>query len=42
MSVTAASGFAAAGVVAGLKSSGARDLALVQNRGPLNAARSTG
>ncbi|MGN7799089.1 bifunctional glutamate N-acetyltransferase/amino-acid acetyltransferase ArgJ [Leifsonia sp. 22587] len=38
MSVTAASGFAAAGVVAGLKSSGARDLALVQNRGPLNAA----
>jgi glutamate N-acetyltransferase/amino-acid N-acetyltransferase len=38
MSVTAASGFAAAGVVAGLKSSGKRDLALVQNRGPLAAA----
>ncbi|MGO4299305.1 bifunctional glutamate N-acetyltransferase/amino-acid acetyltransferase ArgJ [Leifsonia sp. RAF41] len=38
MSVTAASGFSAAGVVAGLKSSGKRDLALVQNRGPLNAA----
>ncbi|WP_431220537.1 bifunctional glutamate N-acetyltransferase/amino-acid acetyltransferase ArgJ [Leifsonia xyli] len=38
MSVTSAAGFAAAGVVAGLKSSGNRDLALVQNRGPLNAA----
>ncbi|MEV8214603.1 bifunctional glutamate N-acetyltransferase/amino-acid acetyltransferase ArgJ [Leifsonia sp. NPDC077715] len=38
MSVTAASGFAAAGVVAGLKASGNRDLALVQNLGPLNAA----
>jgi glutamate N-acetyltransferase/amino-acid N-acetyltransferase len=38
VSVTAASGFAAAGVVAGLKSSGKRDLALVQNLGPLNAA----
>ncbi|MGH1547942.1 bifunctional glutamate N-acetyltransferase/amino-acid acetyltransferase ArgJ [Leifsonia poae] len=38
MSVTAASGFAAAGVVAGLKTSGNRDLALVQNLGPLNAA----
>ena len=38
MSVTAAKGFAAAGVVAGLKSSGKRDLALVQNRGPLTAA----
>ena len=38
MSVTAASGFAAAGVVAGLKSSGRRDLALVKNLGPLNAA----
>lgn len=38
MSVTAASGFAAAGVAAGLKASGKRDLALVQNLGPLNAA----
>lgn len=37
MSVTAAKGFAAAGVVAGLKSSGRRDLALVHNRGPLAA-----
>jgi len=40
VSVTAASGFAAAGVVAGLKSSGGRDLAIVQNLGPLNAAAS--
>jgi len=38
MSVTAASGFAAAGVVAGLKASGNRDLAIVHNLGPLNAA----
>jgi len=38
VSVTAASGFAAAGVVAGLKSSGRRDLAIVQNLGPLQAA----
>jgi len=38
VSVTAASGFAASGVVAGLKASGKRDLALVQNRGPLTAA----
>jgi len=38
VSVTAASGFAAAGVVAGLKASGRRDLALVKNLGPLNAA----
>ncbi|HEV7567757.1 MAG TPA: bifunctional glutamate N-acetyltransferase/amino-acid acetyltransferase ArgJ [Microbacteriaceae bacterium] len=38
MSVTAASGFVAAGVVAGLKSSGKRDLAVVQNLGPLTAA----
>ncbi|HEV7812978.1 MAG TPA: bifunctional ornithine acetyltransferase/N-acetylglutamate synthase, partial [Leifsonia sp.] len=38
MSVTAASGFAAAGVAAGLKSSGKPDLALVQNLGPLNSA----
>lgn len=39
MSVTAAAGFAASGVVAGLKSTGAKDVALVQNLGPLaNAA----
>ncbi|MEY4554309.1 MAG: hypothetical protein RL197_736, partial [Actinomycetota bacterium] len=31
MSVTEAKGFLAAGVVAGLKKSGAKDLALVQN-----------
>lgn len=34
MSVTAAAGFEAAGVVAGLKSRGGRDVALVVNRGP--------
>ena len=34
MSVTAAQGFRAAGVAAGLKSSGAPDLALVVNDGP--------
>lgn len=38
MSVTASQGFTAAGVIAGLKSSGKRDLALVQNHGPLTAA----
>ncbi|TQL48338.1 glutamate N-acetyltransferase [Homoserinimonas aerilata] len=38
MSVTAASGFEAAGVEAGLKNSGGLDLALVVNRGPLQAA----
>lgn len=39
MSVTAARGFDAAGVAAGLKSSGGLDVALVVNRGPLaNAA----
>ncbi len=39
MSVTAAQGFDAAGVTAGLKTSGGLDLALVVNRGPLaNAA----
>jgi len=38
MSVTAAKGFDAAGVAAGLKASGALDLALVVNRGPLDAA----
>ncbi|KZE90213.1 bifunctional glutamate N-acetyltransferase/amino-acid acetyltransferase ArgJ [Microbacterium sp. TNHR37B] len=34
MSVTAAQGFDAAGVAAGLKSTGARDVAVVVNRGP--------
>jgi glutamate N-acetyltransferase/amino-acid N-acetyltransferase len=38
MSVTAATGFEAAGVRAGLKASGNPDLALVVNRGPLNSA----
>ena len=38
MSVTAPAGFAAAGVTCGLKSSGNKDLALVQNLGPLTAA----
>lgn len=38
MSVTAPHGFRAAGVAAGLKSSGARDVALVVNDGPLDAA----
>ncbi|HEU4849991.1 MAG TPA: bifunctional glutamate N-acetyltransferase/amino-acid acetyltransferase ArgJ [Terrimesophilobacter sp.] len=38
MSVTAAAGFDAAGVAAGLKGSGGLDLALVVNRGPLTAA----
>ncbi|MFB2582061.1 bifunctional glutamate N-acetyltransferase/amino-acid acetyltransferase ArgJ [Herbiconiux sp. P15] len=38
MSVTHPAGFDAAGVVAGLKSTGARDLALVVNRGPKAAA----
>ncbi|HWL60366.1 MAG TPA: bifunctional glutamate N-acetyltransferase/amino-acid acetyltransferase ArgJ [Microbacteriaceae bacterium] len=38
MSVTAAAGFEAAGIVAGLKSTGAKDVALVVNRGPLDAA----
>lgn len=37
MSVTAAKGFEAAGVAAGLKASGALDLALVVNRGPSQA-----
>ncbi len=35
MSVTAAQGFEAAGAVAGLKSTGHRDVAVVVNRGPL-------
>jgi glutamate N-acetyltransferase/amino-acid N-acetyltransferase len=38
VSVTAAAGFEAAGVRAGLKVSGNLDLALVVNRGPLNSA----
>jgi glutamate N-acetyltransferase / amino-acid N-acetyltransferase len=38
MSVTAASGFRAAGVVAGIKGTGAKDVALVVNDGPLDAA----
>lgn len=38
MSTTAAQGFRAAGVVAGLKSTGKRDLALVVNEGPKFAA----
>jgi glutamate N-acetyltransferase/amino-acid N-acetyltransferase len=38
MTVTVAKGFLAAGVRAGLKSSGNKDLALVQNQGPLKAA----
>jgi glutamate N-acetyltransferase/amino-acid N-acetyltransferase len=38
VSVTAAQGFRAAGVAAGLKSTGANDVALVVNDGPLNAA----
>ncbi|CAN5448290.1 bifunctional glutamate N-acetyltransferase/amino-acid acetyltransferase ArgJ [soil metagenome] len=38
MSVTAAAGFEAAGVRAGLKASGNQDLALVVNRGPLDSA----
>ncbi|SDE43870.1 bifunctional glutamate N-acetyltransferase/amino-acid acetyltransferase ArgJ [Auraticoccus monumenti] len=36
--VTAAAGFAAAGVVAGLKASGSADLAVVHNLGPLRSA----
>jgi len=38
MTVTTAKGFLAAGVKAGLKSSGNKDLALVVNQGPLNSA----
>ncbi|QWT23072.1 bifunctional glutamate N-acetyltransferase/amino-acid acetyltransferase ArgJ [Subtercola sp. PAMC28395] len=38
MSVTTPAGFEAAGIVRGLKSTGARDLALVVNRGPSSAA----
>ena len=38
MSVTAAQGFVAAGVAVGLKSTGAKDVAVVVNRGPHKAA----
>ncbi|MET7442529.1 bifunctional ornithine acetyltransferase/N-acetylglutamate synthase, partial [Streptomyces sp. NPDC005568] len=38
MSVTAAQGFRAAGIAAGIKTNGARDLALVVNTGPRRAA----
>jgi glutamate N-acetyltransferase / amino-acid N-acetyltransferase len=38
VSVTAAAGFRAAGVAAGLKQSGARDVAVVVNDGPLQVA----
>jgi len=38
MSVTAAGGFRAAGVAAGIKASGGLDLALVVNEGPVAAA----
>jgi glutamate N-acetyltransferase/amino-acid N-acetyltransferase len=38
VSVTAASGFTAAGIAAGLKGFGKRDLALVVNEGPLRSA----
>src|SRR5918998_429114 len=38
MSVTAPKGFRAAGVAAGLKSTGARDVAVVVNDGPLATA----
>jgi glutamate N-acetyltransferase/amino-acid N-acetyltransferase len=38
VSVTHAAGFAATGVVAGLKSTGKQDVALVRNLGPSNAA----
>ncbi|MFD4420555.1 bifunctional glutamate N-acetyltransferase/amino-acid acetyltransferase ArgJ [Agromyces sp. NPDC058484] len=38
MTVTAPTGFEAAGIAAGIKRSGALDLALIVNRGPSNAA----
>ena len=38
MSVTAAQGFTAHGVAAGLKSTGAPDVAVVVNQGPSKAA----
>ncbi|HYO39582.1 MAG TPA: bifunctional glutamate N-acetyltransferase/amino-acid acetyltransferase ArgJ [Nocardioidaceae bacterium] len=40
MSVTASQGFRAAGVTAGLKTSGGKDVALVVNDGPLSASAS--
>ena len=40
MTVTSPQGFRAAGVVAGLKSTGARDLALVVNDGPTHDSAS--
>ena len=40
MSVTRPAGFTAAGVPAGLKSTGAQDLALVVNTGPSSASAS--
>ena len=38
MTVTAPAGFDAAGIAAGIKRSGALDLAVIVNRGPSNAA----
>ena len=38
MTVTAPAGFEAAGIAAGIKRSGALDLAVIVNRGPSNAA----
>ncbi|MFD7638925.1 bifunctional ornithine acetyltransferase/N-acetylglutamate synthase, partial [Streptomyces sp. NPDC059873] len=38
MSVTAAKGFTAAGIAAGIKENGGPDLALVVNNGPRRAA----
>jgi len=38
VTVTYPEGFVAAGIAAGIKSSGNKDLALVRNLGPLNAA----
>ena len=38
MTVTVAKGFVAAGVAAGLKKNGNKDVALVVNQGPLNSA----
>ena len=38
MTITAPAGFEAAGIAAGIKRSGALDLAVIVNRGPSNAA----
>ena len=38
MTVTAPAGFEAAGIAAGIKRTGALDLALIVNRGPSNAS----